>query len=67
MVLYLSGNGSLHISAMKEWAVSTVLLIGEDDLLLQTRAAVLRTTGARTVCSNGRYASVGYSAHSTIH
>lgn len=32
--------------------MSTVLLIGEDDLLLQTRAAVLRTTGAKTICSN---------------
>jgi DNA-binding response OmpR family regulator len=30
----------------------TVLLVGEDDLLQQTRAAVLRTTGADTVCSN---------------
>jgi DNA-binding NarL/FixJ family response regulator len=32
--------------------MSTVLLIGEDDLLQQTRAAVLRTTGATTVCCN---------------
>ena len=32
--------------------MSTVMLVGEDDLLLQTRAAVLRTTGAKTVCSN---------------
>lgn len=36
--------------------MSTVLLIGEDELLLQTRAAVLRTTGARTVCSNANSA-----------
>jgi len=28
----------------------TVLLIGEDELLQQTRAAVLRTTGAETLC-----------------
>ena len=32
--------------------MSTVLLIGEDDVLLKTRAAVLRTTGAKTICSN---------------
>jgi len=32
--------------------MSTVLLIGEDEVLLQTRAAVLRTTGAKTICSN---------------
>lgn len=32
--------------------MSTVLLVGEDDLLLQTRAALLRSTGAVTVCSN---------------
>lgn len=30
--------------------MSTVLLVGEDELLLQTRAAVLRTTGAETLC-----------------
>jgi DNA-binding response OmpR family regulator len=30
--------------------MSTVLLIGEDELLLQTRAAVLRTIGAETLC-----------------
>lgn len=32
--------------------MSTVLLIGEDDVLLKTQAAVLRTTGAKTICSN---------------
>jgi hypothetical protein len=28
----------------------TILLVGEDELLLQTRAAVVRTTGVETVC-----------------
>lgn len=32
--------------------MSTVLLVGEDELLLQTRAAVLRTIGVETVCSD---------------
>lgn len=32
--------------------MATVLLIGEDELLLQTRAAVLRTIGLETVCTN---------------
>lgn len=32
--------------------MSGILLIGEDDFLLETRAAVLRPTGAETVCSN---------------
>jgi CheY-like chemotaxis protein len=32
--------------------MSTVLLVGEDELLQQTRAAVLRTTGAETICAN---------------
>jgi DNA-binding NtrC family response regulator len=32
--------------------MATILLVGEDDLLQQTRAAVLRTTGADTICSN---------------
>jgi hypothetical protein len=32
--------------------MSTVLLVGEDDLLLQTRAAVLRSAGVDTVCSS---------------
>jgi DNA-binding NarL/FixJ family response regulator len=31
--------------------MSTVLLVGEDELLQQTRAAVLRRTGAGAVCS----------------
>jgi hypothetical protein len=30
--------------------MGTILLVGEDELLLQTRAAVMRTTGAATVC-----------------
>jgi hypothetical protein len=30
--------------------MSTILLVGEDKLLLQTRAAVLHTTGAETIC-----------------
>jgi CheY-like chemotaxis protein len=30
--------------------MATILLIGEDDFLLQTRAAVLRRTGAESVC-----------------
>ena len=29
----------------------TILLVGKNDLLLKTRAAVLRTTGAATFCS----------------
>lgn len=32
--------------------MSTVLLVGEDQALLETRAAVLRTTGADTFCSS---------------
>jgi|SRR5580704_3282947 DNA-binding NarL/FixJ family response regulator len=32
--------------------MSTVLLVGEDELLQQTRAAVLRRTGAGAVCSS---------------
>ena len=32
--------------------MSAILLIGEDEFLLETRAAVLRPTGAETVCSN---------------
>lgn len=32
--------------------MSTVLLVGEDDLLQQTRAAVLRTIGADIICSD---------------
>jgi hypothetical protein len=31
--------------------MSTVLLVGEDRALLETRAALLRTTGAETLCS----------------
>jgi DNA-binding NarL/FixJ family response regulator len=31
--------------------VSAVLLVGEDELLQQTRAAVLRTIGAEVICS----------------
>jgi DNA-binding response OmpR family regulator len=31
--------------------MATVLLVGEDEILLNTRAAVVRTTGATTVCS----------------
>jgi hypothetical protein len=30
--------------------MSSVLLVGEDELLLQTRSAVVRTTGANTLC-----------------
>jgi hypothetical protein len=30
--------------------MGTILLVGEDQLLLQTRAAVLQTTGAETIC-----------------
>ena len=30
--------------------MGTILLVGEDELLLQTRAAVLHTTGAETIC-----------------
>src|ERR1035441_9518508 len=33
------------------WPMATVLLVGEDEILLNTRAAVVRTTGASTVCS----------------
>lgn len=32
--------------------MSGILLIGEDDFLLETRAAVLRPIGAETVCTN---------------
>jgi DNA-binding response OmpR family regulator len=32
--------------------MATVLLIGDDDLLLQTRAAVLRTISLETLCSD---------------
>ena len=32
--------------------MSTVLLVGEDQILLRTRAAVVRTTGAATLCSD---------------
>lgn len=32
--------------------MGTILLIGQDELLLQTRAAVVRTVGADTVCCN---------------
>ncbi|HKO19956.1 MAG TPA: response regulator [Acidobacteriaceae bacterium] len=32
--------------------MSRILLIGEDDFLLETRAAVLRPSGAETVCTN---------------
>jgi CheY-like chemotaxis protein len=32
--------------------MSTILLIGEDEFLLQTRAAVLRGTGADILCSD---------------
>jgi DNA-binding response OmpR family regulator len=31
--------------------MATVLPVGEDEILLNTRAAVVRTTGASTVCS----------------
>ena len=31
--------------------MATVLLVGEDEILLNTRAAVVRTTGVTTVCS----------------
>ena len=34
----------------EDLAMSTVLLVGEDQVLLETRAAVLRTTGAETLC-----------------
>lgn len=30
--------------------MSTVLLVGEDELILESRAAVLRTAGAETIC-----------------
>ena len=30
--------------------MSTVLLVGDDEFLLETRAAVVRTTGAETLC-----------------
>ena len=30
--------------------MSSVLLVGEDELLLETRSAVVRTTGAETLC-----------------
>jgi CheY-like chemotaxis protein len=32
--------------------MSTLLLVGEDELLQQTRAAVLRTVGANVTCSD---------------
>ncbi len=36
--------------------MSTVMLVGEDELLQQTRAAVLRTIGVDVVCSGARTA-----------
>lgn len=33
--------------------MSTVLLVGEDEFLLHTRADVIRTTGAETLCCSG--------------
>ncbi len=33
--------------------MSSVLLVGEDELILQTRSAVVRTTGANTLCCRG--------------
>jgi hypothetical protein len=37
--------------------MSSVLLVGEDELLLQARSAVVRTTGAETFCC-GAYAAL---------
>jgi hypothetical protein len=51
------------IPAPEDRAMSTVLLVGEDDLLLQTRAAVLRTTGAATVCSDACSALAAQADH----
>jgi len=34
----------------------TVLLVGDDEFLLETRAAVVRTTGANTLCCSSKSA-----------
>lgn len=36
--------------------MASILLIGEDELLLETRAAVLRSTGAEILCTNTSHA-----------
>jgi DNA-binding response OmpR family regulator len=36
--------------------MATVLLVGEDEFLLDTRAAVIRTTGAETLCCSSNSA-----------